>query len=211
MTASIVEICHHVFFICALLQCLLPGLLETTSPVLCYFIIWGLVFFFLLLIGCSIFLSEMNASFSLHQSRQLLWWNLELSWRAWWSWIWQECCVPLKSYPFPLSSFLFSAAETMTLACLCCLAREACKFHSILVGENFCKKNPNFMIFGNFVERKECFAIISSFKGKSGFLPHRAARSISTFSWPWSCAGFLLCTPELQFQSLWGLIGFWNH
>lgn len=168
--------------------------------------------FFLLLIGCGIFLSEMNASFSLHQSRWLLWWNLELSWRAWWSWIWQECCVPFKSYPFPLSSFLFSAAETMTLACLCCLAREACKFHSILVGENFCKKKvPNFIIFVNFMERKECFAIISSFKGKSGFLTHRAARSISTFSWPWSYAGFLLCNPELQFQSLQGLIGFWNH
>lgn len=40
------------------------------------------------------------------------------------------------------------------------------------------------MIFGNFVERKECFAIISSFKGKSSFLTRRAARSISTFSWP---------------------------
>lgn len=209
MTASTVEICHCVFFICALLQCLLPGLLERTSPVLCYFIIWGFVFF--LLICCSVFLSEMNASFSLHQSRRLLWWNLELSWPAWWSWIWQECCVTLKSYPFPLSSFLFSAAETMTLACLCCFAREACKFQSILVGENFCKKENRFYYFGNFVERKECFAVISSFKGKSGFLTHRAARSISTFSWPWSCASFLLCTPKLQFQSLWSLIGFWNH
>lgn len=175
------------------------------SPVLFHHL--GLFFFFL--IGCSIFLSEMNASFSLHQT--------DSSGGTW------SCpfepdgagsgrnAVPLKSYPFPLSSFLFSAAETMTLACLCCLAREACKFHSILVGENLCKKNPNFMSFVNFVERKECFAIISSFKGKSGFLTHRAARSISTFSWPWSCAGFLLCTPKLQFQSLWGLIGFWNH
>lgn len=52
----------------------------------------------------------------------------------------------------------------MALARLYCLAREACKFYSILLGENFCKND--FMIYGNFVEVKECFAIISSFKGK---------------------------------------------
>lgn len=52
----------------------------------------------------------------------------------------------------------------MTLASLYCLAREACKFYSIFVSENVCKND--FMIYGNFVEGKECFAIISSFKGK---------------------------------------------
>lgn len=187
--------------------CLVCWRENKPSPVLFHHL--GFCFFFLFLIGSGIFLSEMNASFSLPQvplvePGAVLASLMELDLAG------MLCAI--KELPFPLSSFLFSAAETMTLACLYCLAREAWKFLCIFVDENLCKKKKNnFMIFGNFVERKECFAIISSFKGKSGFLTRRAARSISTFSWPWSCAGFLLCTPRLQFQSLWGLIGFWNH
>jgi len=114
--------------------------------------------------------------------------------------------VPLKSYHVSVELTLFSAAEKMTLACLYCLARKACEFCSILLSENFCKND--FVIYGNFAEGKDCFAIISFLKGKQGALPHRAERSVSTFSWPQSCADFLLCTPALQFQGLPGLSGF---
>lgn len=144
-------------------------------------------------------------------SLRFLWWNLALSWQAWWSWIWQECCVPLKSYPFLWAHLFFRQLRQWHLhVCIAWQGKLENSFASSWM-KTYVKKTPDFMIFGNFVERKECFAIISSFKGKSGFLTRRAARSISTFSWPWSCAGFLLCTPRLQFQSLWGLIGFWNH
>lgn len=117
---------------------------ERTSPVLCYFIIWGFVFFFLFLIGCGIFLSEMNASFSLPQvplvePGAVLASLMELDLAG------MLCAI--KELPFPLSSFLFSAAETMTLACLYCLAREAWKFLCIFVDENLCKKKNTILWF----------------------------------------------------------------
>lgn len=66
MTASIVEICQCLLHLCiALMPFAWFAGENKPSPVLFH----NLDFFFLFLIGCSIFLSEMNASFSLHQSR----------------------------------------------------------------------------------------------------------------------------------------------
>lgn len=119
----------------------------------------GLCFWLVLFVSCSVCVSERTASFSLHQSRQLLWgtWSCRAGLTELDP---AEICVPLKSYHVSFGLASFPALKKKTLARQYVLAREACESCSILLGKNCPKK---------YCKRKECFAVISSSKKREAF------------------------------------------